>query len=588
MSIGFLRELKAPRKGRFSFASAICFVGAALLILSWLTTEHFLPWVSWHSEVLAFAAVVAVALAVTVAALRNRQELQIRVPLLAAPFALLGAIALVQMVTGTLTFWGDAITFCFYAAMGITCVVLGFNSAPGPDTQSQAAEPARWSPLAWVALAFVVGSCASVIVAFAQVFELWESSAWIMRMPELRRPGANLGQPNQLATLLVMGITSVAYLHVSGKLGRVVAALLVLLLCTGLAMSESRSGVLGLLALLLWWQIKRKAVASEVSPWAGPAVGAVFLLLFIGWPHILNALQLISFQAANRFTQGDLRLAMWSQLLEAIWHKPWWGWGMLQVAAAHNSVADAYRVNNPFSYSHNLVIDLGVWMGVPIAMGLTVLAVTWGARRGKSANRLLPWYCIAIAVPLGTHSMLEFPFAYAYFLAPALYLLGVLEGSMQARPFITLGTRTAAAMLVVLGSVLLWSVVEYLLIEEDFRIVRFEQLRIGKTPDHQQKPNVVLLTQLGALLDGSRIALEPGMSPDKLEQLRRLAMRYPWVATQYRYALALALNGNPAESVRQLQVLRWQRDEKTYASIKRELNLLALSRYPQLQTLKLP
>ena len=135
---------------------------------------------------------------------------------------------------------------------------------------------------------------------------------------------------------------------------------------------------------------------------------------------------------------------------------------------------------------------------------------------------------------------------------------------------------------------MLWSVVEYLSIEEDFRIVRFEQLRIGKTPQHQQTPNVILFTQLGALLDGSRIAIEPGMAPDKLEQLRRLAMRYPWVATQYRYALALALNGNQAESVRQFQVIRWQRDEKTYTSIKRELAELGTVRYPQLRALKLP
>ena len=588
MQTGFLRDLKAPREGRFSFASAICLASAVLLVLSWLTTEHFLPWVSWHAEALAFAAVFPVALAVTGARLRAGQALRIRLPLLAAPFGFIGAIGLAQMLTGTLTFWGDAITFGFYAALAITSITLGFNSVVGPDAPQQKVEPRRWSPPDWLALAFVVGACCSVLVALAQVFELWERSAWILRMPELRRPGANVGQPNQLATLLVMGIASVVYLHVAGKLGRVVAVLLVLLLCTGLAMSESRTGVLCLVALLFWWQLKRNAVASTVSPWAGPAVGAAFLLLFIGWPQVLNALQLTSVEAANRFTQGDLRLAMWSQLAEAIWHKPWWGWGVLEVAEAHNSVADRYRVNNPFSYSHNLILDLAVWMGVPIAIGLTVLAVTWAARRCNSANRLLPWYCLAIAIPLATHSMLEFPFAYAYFLAPAMFLLGVLERSVQGTRSISIGTRTATAILAMMGAVLLWSVVEYLTIEEDFRLVRFQQLRIGKTPDQQPKPRVVMLSQLGALLDGSRIALDTAMSPDQLEQLRRLAMRYPWVATQYRYALALALNGNPQEAVRQFQVIRWQRDEKMYASIKREVAELAQTRYPQLRTLNLP
>ena len=588
MQTGFLQNLKAPRKGRFSFASAICFTGALLLVLSWLTSEHFLPWVSWHAEVLAFAATFMVALGLTVTGLRSARTFRIRLPLLVVPFAFLGTIALVQVLAGTLTFRGDAIAFCFYMALGIACVVLGFNTGSQPALSIEPVKPARWDPPSWIALAFVAGSIASVIVALAQVFELWEHSAWVLRMPELRRPGANVGQPNQLASLLVMGVASVAYLHVSGRLGRTLAALLVLVLCAGLAISESRSGALGFMALLVWWQWKRKAVANQVSFWAAPAVAAVFITLSLAWPQLLNALQLTDSQAANRFTQSDLRMAMWSQLLEAIWLKPWWGWGVLQVPEAHNAVAHAHRVNNPFSYSHNLILDLAVWMGVPMAVGLTIVAIGWAVRRSRAVDRLLPWFCIAVAVPLATHSMLELPFAYAYFLAPVLYLLGLLEASMQARGFAGVGSRTAAATLAVVACLMFWSVIEYLSIEEDFRVVRFEQLRIGKTPEHQQKPNVVLFTQLGALLDGSRITLEPGMSPEKLELLRRLAMRYPWVATQYRYALALALNGNPAEAARQFQVIRWQRDEKLYASIKRELAELARTRYPQLRSLALP
>jgi hypothetical protein len=585
MPAEFLRNLKAPRQGRFSFASAVCLAGALLLVLAWLTTEHFLPWVSWHAEGLAFVAVFATALALAASGARGTRSPRIRVPLLAAPFAVLGLIAVVQWLAGTLTFGGDALDFCFYMALAITCVIVGFNSEPA----TQDSGTRHWSPPEWVALAFVTGSLASVVVALGQVFELWSHSTWVLRMPELRRPGANLGQPNQFATLLVMGIASVAFLHLSGKFGRALAAVLGVLMCAGLAMSESRSGALGLLALLAWWQWKRKSVADHVSFWAAPALGVVFVAFFIGWPRLLNALQLLTdSHAGNRFTHGDLRLAVWSQLLEAVWHKPWWGWGVLEVTEAHNSVAHAHPVNSPFTYSHNLVLDLTVWMGVPIALGLTALAVGWAVRRCSAARQPLAWYCIAAAVPLVTHSMLEFPFAYAYFLAPVLFLLGVLERSAGTTRFVSIQPWRALAALAVVVPLMLWSVVEYLAIEEDFRIVRFEQLKIGKTPAGQQRPDVVLLTQLGALLEGSRITLEPGMPAVKLEQLRKLAMRYPWVATQYRYALALALNGNREESIRQFQVLRWQRDEKMYAAIKLELAKLAETGYPQLRTLNLP
>jgi len=97
-----------------------------------------------------------------------------------------------------------------------------------------------------------------------------------------------------------------------------------------------------------------------------------------------------------------------------------------------------------------------------------------------------------------------------------------------------------------------------------------------------------MLTQLGALLSGSRVELRPDMSPEDMEQLKKLALRYPWVATQYRYALALALNGQQPEALRQFQVIRRQRDEKLYERIRKEISELAKSRYPQLRTLALP
>jgi len=123
---------------------------------------------------------------------------------------------------------------------------------------------------------------------------------------------------------------------------------------------------------------------------------------------------------------------------------------------------------------------------------------------------------------------------------------------------------------------------------EDFRIVRFEQLRIGRTAADHHRPEVFMLTQLGALLSGSRVELRPDMSPEDMEQLKKLALRYPWVATQYRYALALALNGQQPEALRQFQVIRRQRDEKLYERIRKEISELAKSRYPQLRTLALP
>ena len=133
-----------------------------------------------------------------------------------------------------------------------------------------------------------------------------------------------------------------------------------------------------------------------------------------------------------------------------------------------------------------------------------------------------------------------------------------------------------------------WSVIEYIAIEEDFRVVRFEALRIGKTADTHAKPEVFLLTQLDALLKGGRIVPKTGMTAEEMDLAKKAALRYPWTATQNRYALSLALNGQPQEAVRQIQVIRALHGESTYKNIKSNWAELGKEKYPQLADIALP
>lgn len=552
-----------------------------------MTTEHFLPWVSWHSEALAFFAVCVTALAALALRAHDGNKNALAVPRLAMPFLLFAALACIQAASGVMTFTGDALVVCFYMALCVACQTIGFNTGQvAADAQPEAR--AKWMPLDLLAAAFVVGGLSSTVVAAAQVFDLWETSSWIVRMMDARRPGANLGQPNQLATLLVMAVASAAFLHAAGKLGARAALVVILALLAGLAISESRSGALALAVLLLWWQSKRAAIAPRTAIWVGPALALGFLAMFFAWPRLLNGMELLGGHAANRFTQGDVRIAMWSQLAEAILQRPWGGWGILEVTEAHNAVAHASRVNNPLTYSHNIVLDWAVWTGVPIALALTVGSLYWLSSRLRSTRGLVPWYCLAVVLTLCSHSMVEFPFAYAYFLAPVMFMLGAIERWFGARPLMRIGSRTAFVLTLAFGGALLWSAAEYLAIEEDFRVVRFEQLRIGNTQAAHEVPNVFLLTQLGALLHASRVELAAAMPAANLKLLREAALRYPWVATQYRYAIALALNGNREEAVRQFQILRWQRGEKIYAQVKKEVAQLAQKSHPELLAFTLP
>ncbi|WP_413857737.1 Wzy polymerase domain-containing protein [Candidatus Aalborgicola defluviihabitans] len=47
---------------------------------------------------------------------------------------------------------------------------------------------------------------------------------------------------------------------------------------------------------------------------------------------------------------------------------------------------------------------------------------------------MVSWYCLAVVVPVAVHSMVEFPFAYAYFLVPVMFALGALDGHLGWPP----------------------------------------------------------------------------------------------------------------------------------------------------------
>ena len=545
---------------------------------SWLVPLHFPPWISWHIEAAAFFMVVIAAWA---GWLRQRGGAAVMVPLPVWPLAAFFLVAVLQWGSGLMMFGGDVVTVGLYLALCIICLMLGYASQSRLDT----ANPRADNALVEIAIALVAAAALSVVVAMAQTFELWPSAAWVTRTASLRRPGANMAQPNHLALLLVMAFASTAYLYELRKFGGAAALALAGLLALGLAATESRSGSLAAALLVVWWLAKRSHFQSRLSiPAVFGTVATVVALTYL-WPGIHSELQIVGPEGARGV---GTRLMIWGQLVEALMLHPLRGWGILQTASAHNTVVHSHPLAEAFSYSHNLLLDLAIWMGLPLAVGFLIPATIWTWNRLRVANALVPWYCVALCIPMAVNAMLEFPFTYAYFLAPVMFAAGALEASVRAGGALRLKQWAAGVLLAGTTGILAWSVAEYFAIEEDFRVVRFQVLQVGRTPDGYTPPDVVLLTQLGGLLDAGRVELRPAMPPQELELLRRVALRYPWSATQFRYALASALNGDGPEALRQLQVIRHLSGEKEYQALKGRIRELGQGKFPQLKTLRLP
>lgn len=551
--------------------------GFVLLFASWMQPMHVLPWVSWHSEALAFLAVLCFSWQTVFTHWGKRSSSVVLLPVAAKPLLWLCLLIGLQWVCGLIPFYGDVLVYCLYVLLCVVCLIWGL--------QSSTEKPKIVEEMAIVVLA---GALVSAVIALMQALELSAEFDWINGMASVRRPGANLGQPNQLATLLLMGFASLAFLLQSKKLGSITATLIALVLIVGLAATESRAGVLGFSVLNLWWFAKRKDMGTQLKPSVVLALGAAFIGAHLYWPTVMGELYQMPGGVMPANAVAYSRWHIWPQLVQAVWLHPWFGWGFGQVSTAHNAVVDIYSVSESYTYAHNILLDLALGVGLPLTILAVLAAAVWLWHRISAKGNRVSWFCVAVVIPVAVHSLVEFPFAYAYFLVPTMFALGALDGQLGLRSTIKWSVKPLAAGLAVAAALLVWSAFEYQAIEEDFRIVRFESMRVGQTPQGYERPDVFLLSQLEALLIGARVKPRPTMPEKEIELAKSVALRYPWPATQHRYALALALNGHQDEAIRQLRVIRAQHGLKAYSKIRADWILLADEQYPQLPTRSIP
>lgn len=557
-----------------------------LLLLSWFQPLHVMPWRAWHSEVLAAAAAVWLLMVELGPSARAGNPWpvprSIGLPILLALYALL------QWSLGQMSYLGDALVMTIYLGLVCAAMLVGHAWSRSADAPPEAGQ--RLSPLQQLAWVMLLGGLVSTLFALAQLLVVWPDASWLFQPEGTRRPGANLGQPNQLATLLLMGLVSLFYLVENGRISRALGVIYGVCLLLGVVMTESRTGLLSLGLITLWWAYGRRCIPwTRLRSPVALMLGCLFVLALVWfWPRLYAGWY---FEAtwAPQVNSGPVgRALVWPQLVEAVLLRPWLGWGLREVPEAHNAVLHAYALSEPYGYAHNLVLDLALGVGLPLTLVFLWVLGRWAWRRLKQVRDLQTWYAVALVLPLAMHAMTEFPYTYTYLLLPPCLAIGYLEGRLAPGAVWRLPTRLLAGLGTGLVLLMLASVVEYVAIEEDFRVARFEALRIGKTPEDYERPRIYLLTQLDAMLQTARIEPKPGMAPEAIEFLRRAAMRFPSTAVQHRYALALALNGQPEEAVRQLKVMRAMHGERHYKRLRAAWLELGETQHPEIRQLELP
>ena len=555
---------------------------AVVLCVGLLLPNHYSPWLSAHQEL---AAAIAFAPLILLSVFRAGKPI-----CLAWPALILILVIGVQFALGKIVFAAEAWMGALYLTGFVLAVCAGAQLVMAT---ARTGAQRSLEPLSWLWSSLLLSAVLSVGLQAHQWLFPHYQGIYVAEIPPHARPFANLAQPNQLATLLLLGLAALVFLWESRKLSTVTSFAVAVWLGWGLVMTGSRSVLLAFAWLVPAFFFLRKRSKLRLAPSALLAFFASFVALSFLWPLASNALllSLPENTALDRMASGDIRTTFWLQMLDAIFRKPWTGWGWDQVGMAQTQTALDHPATHVFFVSaHNVVLDLALWVGVP----LTLLCVGWLAWWGWAQIRAIrspqAWACLLAVGFVFSHAMVEYPLYYAYFLLPVGLVMGALSGLTarvpHARSAVSFWRYPMIVLAVIAAVVSVRVVWEYFPFEADWQLMRFQEARIGSLKPTQPPP-AVLLTSIHDFLYWSRVPPAPGLPADSIEHIRDISERFAYAAPMYRLALAEALNGQTEAAETTLARLCRMQTEKACASALKEWRRRTLE-FPQLADVNLP
>lgn len=290
----------------------------------------------------------------------------------------------------------------------------------------------------WLAWALIAGGMVQSLIGAAQITGL---AAPLGLFYDGSHPTSNIfghiGQRNQYAHYLMWSVVAGVYLSAVGGLGRRYLAALVLWMALMLAWAGSRTTLLyllGLSALAGVWHWRAGSAESRrlmLTMWASCGVILAMQFALPLFNHLVSLLTHSDVEnasgvarlAANGDDMGARRFAEMHKAWLTFQAHPLGGVGWSQYAAESvrlqplpQFAASGYN-SGLFTNAHNLVLQLLAEMGLAVTL-LVVGGFIWAVlpffRRPAAPEGVLALGCLLVTL---THSMLEYPLWYYYFLA---------------------------------------------------------------------------------------------------------------------------------------------------------------------------
>ena len=224
------------------------------------------------------------------------------------------------------------------------------------------------------------------------------------------------------------------------------------------------------------------------------------------------------------------------------------GYGWAQTAVAQLAVAQNHpSLGLVFMQAHNLFLDLVLWCGIPLGLLLSAVLIWWLVQKTRKVASAQDAILVLFVGVVGWHAMLELPLHYAYMLLPTGLVMGALNFRL-AEPVVAHWRRWQFACVVLVAVTLLAVIArDYLRIEQNFFVLRFERARIGSKPP-EPASSVLLLDHMNEFVRLGRTPARKNMTAQELDWIRKAAFAFPALANVLNLATALAWNGRTDEA----------------------------------------
>jgi Virulence factor membrane-bound polymerase, C-terminal/O-Antigen ligase len=399
------------------------------------------------------------------------------------------------------------------------------------------------------------------------------------------RPSGNLLQPNLAATLLVWGAVAGFWWQLKKPAHLFLLAIYLLLLGAGVALTQSRIGLIETLVLpVILWNWKRLLLERRIL-----LLSLVFPLvtwgLHFAFPLIAQWSDLpIGGRTLAELAQDQVRTTAYEIFINALLVHPWSGYGLSHLGNAYLELAQTQKNQSlNFIHSHNIFLDIFLWFGIPLGGLITMACLYWLRYCIRSIKNIEHVLLLIVILIFGLHSMVELPHQYAIFLIPVFIAAGSIN-NLFLSSWSWASSKCITSVLAGLGF-LTWGIFahDYLQYEEYYSEWLFKRQRVGQSTNNQS-PNLIILNQLDYVMQLQLLQPKPNESQENLNWMRIAVRGEPSQLAYFNYIAAMALNNNREEAVKWMHKVNATYDKKNHENLIRVWSSLQ-KKYPNISDL---